>query len=152
MEKTKATIETLNDLVQINNDRIRGFERALKNLTDDDAGIRYFCINCIAESHRFKMELGTEIEALSKHKDIDNTTTVLGTLHRNWLQLKAKFTAYNTKNVLEECEFGEDAILKAYKTALEQEYLPAYIRDMLVNQQAILQESHDEIKSLRDHA
>ena len=39
MENTKETIDTLNDLVLINNDRIAGYEKALEELKrDDDAG------------------------------------------------------------------------------------------------------------------
>lgn len=151
MENTKATVEMLNDLVQINNDRINGFERALKDLSDSDADIRYLFTNCIGQSHEFKMELATEVQALSSPKDVQNDTSVSGTLHRTWLDLKAKFTGHSTKGILEECEFGEDAILKAYKTVLEEEYIPAYIRQMLVKQQAILQKAHDEVKAFRDN-
>jgi uncharacterized protein (TIGR02284 family) len=151
MENTTATVEILNDLVQINNDRINGFERALNDLKEGDANIRYLFTNCIGESHQFKMELATEVQALSSPKDVQNNTSVSGTLHRTWLDLKAKFTGSSTKSILEECEFGEDAILKAYKSALDEEFIPAYIREMLTKQQVILQKAHDEVKSLRDH-
>jgi hypothetical protein len=36
MENTKDTIETLNDLVLINNDRIAGYEKALDELKSRD--------------------------------------------------------------------------------------------------------------------
>ena len=36
MENTQATIEILNDLIQINNDRIAGYELALKELKEED--------------------------------------------------------------------------------------------------------------------
>ncbi|RZA01107.1 MAG: PA2169 family four-helix-bundle protein [Sphingobacteriaceae bacterium] len=150
MGDTQATIDMLNDLVQINNDRAKGFEQALEGLGDDDAHIKATFLTCINQSHRFKMELGTEIEALSKHQDINNTGTLLGALHRSWLELKSNFTAFNTKSVLEECEFGEDAILKMYAVVLDQDYMPAYIRDILLMQQDTLQQAHDEIKLLRD--
>ncbi|WP_345331023.1 PA2169 family four-helix-bundle protein [Mucilaginibacter defluvii] len=150
MENTKATVEILNDLVQINNDRISGFEKALKDLKEQDADIRYLFTNCIGQSHEFKMELATEVQALSNPKDVENTTSVSGTLHRTWLDLKAKFTGHNTHSILEECEFGEDAILKAYNSALAEEYIPAYIREMLTKHNAILQKAHDEVKAMRD--
>jgi uncharacterized protein (TIGR02284 family) len=151
MENTKATVEILNDLVQINNDRINGFEHALKDVASDEHDLKYLFTNCVGESHQFKMALGTEVEALSKEKDIDNTTSVSGKIHRAWIDIKTAFTGHSAKSVLEECEFGEDAILLAYKTALSEDFLPAYIREMLEKQQAILQEAHNEIKSLRDH-
>ncbi|MDB5117973.1 MAG: aldehyde dehydrogenase, partial [Mucilaginibacter sp.] len=82
--------------------------------------------------------------------DADNTNSISGTRHRTWLEVKATFTGHSEKSILEDCEFGEDAIKKAYQSALDEEYLPAYIRDILNDQQAILSQSHDEIKALRD--
>ena len=52
--------------------------------------------------------------------------------------------------LLEECEFGEDAIKKAYQDAMEEEDLPSYVREMLSDQESIIIDAHDEIKELRD--
>jgi uncharacterized protein (TIGR02284 family) len=148
MENTSATIETLNDLIQIHNDRVEGYERSLKDLKDEDADLKYLFTNLIGESHQFKLEIATEVAVLGK--DIETGTTTSGALHRTWIDVKTAFTGHSKKSVLEECEFGEDAILKAYKTALEQEALPAYIREILTKQQPVLQAAHDKIKALRD--
>jgi uncharacterized protein (TIGR02284 family) len=150
MKRNKATAETLNDLVQINNDRIVGYENALKELDADDAGLRSLFLEMIDQSHRFKIQLGTEIEVLGS--DIDSGTSTSGKIHRAWLNLKATFSGHNEKSILEECEFGEDAILKAYDSALAEEHVPNYIKDILREQQGYLMEAHDEIKSLRDSA
>ncbi|MDB5110464.1 MAG: family four-helix-bundle protein [Mucilaginibacter sp.] len=150
MKRNKATAETLNDLVQINNDRIVGYENALKELDADDAGLRSLFLEMIDQSHRFKIQLGTEIEVLGS--DIDSGTSTSGKIHRAWLNLKATFSGHNEKSILEECEFGEDAILKAYDSALAEEHVPSYIKDILREQQGYLMEAHDEIKSLRDSA
>ncbi|MDB5032746.1 PA2169 family four-helix-bundle protein [Mucilaginibacter sp.] len=146
MERNKEIIETLNDLVQINNDRIAGYENAIKETKDDGELVSVFN-NKILESQQFKSTLAREIQVLGS--DVDNDTSVSGTIHRTWLEIKATFTGHSEKSILEECEFGEDAIKKAYQSALNR-HLPAYIRDILNDQQAILQQSHDEIKALRD--
>jgi len=39
------------------------------------------------------------------------------------------FTGHDGHAVLANCEAGEDAAKKAYRTALEHEDLPAYIRE-----------------------
>jgi uncharacterized protein (TIGR02284 family) len=146
MENNKATIETLNDLVQINNDRIAGYENAYKEIQDEE--LRAIFNNKILESQQFKSTLTEEVEVLGS--DADNDTSVSGKIHRAWLDVKAAFSGHSNRSILEECEFGEDAIKKAYKSALNEEHLPAYIRDILNDQAAILQQSHDEIKALRD--
>ncbi|MDB5010747.1 MAG: family four-helix-bundle protein, partial [Mucilaginibacter sp.] len=84
--------------------------------------------------------------------DIDSGTSTSGKIHRAWLNLKATFSGHNEKSILEECEFGEDAILKAYDSALAEEHVPSYIKDILREQQGYLMEAHGEIKSLRDSA
>jgi uncharacterized protein (TIGR02284 family) len=148
MENTKATIETLNDLVKINNDRIEGYEKATKDIGDDQGDLKILFTSIIGESHQNKMEIGTEIEVLGA--DIDDTTSTSGALHRTWLEVKAAFTSGSTKSVLEECEFGEDAIKKAYQNAIEQEHVPAYIKDILLKEKTAIDAAHDKIKELRD--
>jgi uncharacterized protein (TIGR02284 family) len=148
MENTKATIETLNDLIQINNDRIEGYERAIKDLKDEDADLKQLFADMVGDSHKFKMEIATEVAVLGK--DIETGTSTSGALHRTWLDVKAAFSGHSKKSVLEECEFGEDAIKKAYETALAQDTLPAYIREVLTKQQGVLSAAHDKVKALRD--
>lgn len=148
MENTRATVETLNDLILINNDRIAGFEHAIKELGGDDAELKATFTGLIGESHRLKMELATEVAASGK--DIETGTSTSGKLHRTWLDLKAAFSGHSTHSILEECEFGEDAISKAYQTALDQEGLPAYIRELISAQLFVLNQAHDKIKALRD--
>ncbi|PWK77428.1 uncharacterized protein (TIGR02284 family) [Mucilaginibacter oryzae] len=148
MENTQATVEILNDLVQINNDRIEGYQRASKDLKDEHADLKSLFTRLIGQSQGYKLVLATEVSALGK--DIETGTTTSGKIHRVWLDVKAAFTGHDTHDILEECEFGEDAILKAYRTALEDENLPAYLRETVSQQESELLESHDQIKALRD--
>ena len=147
METTSITIENLNDLIRIHNDRIAGYEHALNELQQDDAELKQLFTNLISESHQFKMELGTEVGALGG--DMESNTSESGKIHRALMSLKEAFGG-NNKTLLENCEYGEDITQKAYKSALEDEYLPAYLQQMLVRQQSILKAAHDKVKALRD--
>jgi len=148
MTNTKETIEVLNDLIQINNDRIIGYERAIKETKSEDEDLKVLFASMIAESHRNKMALASEVQALGA--EAEQGTTTSGKVYRAWMDVKAIFTGHDRHTVLENCEAGEDAAQRAYKTSLEQEALPAFIRDLLIQQQQTLKESHDEIRSLRD--
>ena len=148
MENTQATVQILNDLIQINNDRIEGYQRASKDLKDGDTDLKSLFTRFIGQSQGYRLALCTEVSAFGK--DIETGTTTSGKIHRAWLDVKAAFTGHDTHNVLEECEFGEDAILKAYRTALEDENLPAYLRETISQQESELLDAHDEIKALRD--
>ena len=150
MENTAETIELLNDLVLINNDRIEGFERAIKELEEngDEGGLMPYFLRFIDESRRYKMELGGEIQVLGH--DIEQGTSIEGKLHRAWIAVKETFTGHDLHSLLEECERGEDAIKHAYEDALNEEWLPAYVRDILDDQLDQIIEAHDEIRSFRD--
>ncbi|MEJ0104861.1 MAG: PA2169 family four-helix-bundle protein [Bacteroidota bacterium] len=80
---------------------------------------------------------------------IDSGTSISGKIYRTWMDVKAVFSGHDRHTVLSNCEFGEDAAQKAYKEALK-ESLPAYLANIISEQQTSLRTSHDEIKSLRD--
>ena len=148
MQNTKETIEVLNDLIQINNDRITGYEKAIRETKAEDEDLKVLFATMIAESHRNKIALATEVQTMGA--EVENGTTTSGKIYRAWMDVKAVFTGHDRHTVLANCEAGEDAAKKAYRTALEHEALPAYIRELLVQQEGALLASHDEIKSLRD--
>lgn len=148
MESIAITAEVLNDLVQINNDRVQGYERAIKELKEGNSDLKVLFADMIRESHRHKLALATELSVMGA--DTDSGTTTSGKIYRTWMDVKALFTGHDRKSILESCEFGEDAAQKAYKTALEDETLPAFLRTLIQDQKQSLKLSHDQIKVLRD--
>lgn len=148
MQNTQETIEVLNDLIQINNDRITGYEKAIREIKPEDEDLKILFATMIAESHRNKISLATEVQTMGA--EVENGTTTSGKIYRAWMDVKAVFSGHDRHTILANCEAGEDAAKKAYRTALEHQDLPAYIRELLVQQQGTLLASHDEIKSLRD--
>ena len=148
MEDNKKVTEVLNDLIEINNDRITGYERALKELKDESSDLRILFEGYIDQSRNIRNQLGTEVQAL--HGKMDEGTTASGKIYRAWMDVKAVFTGKDRQTVLENCEFGEDAAQKAYKSALNTEGLPAFILDLIQKQQQELKSAHDEVKALRD--
>ena len=146
---TTETIEILNDLVEINNDRIVGYERALGEVSDSDTDLKSLFTSMIDESRKIRVDLAGEVQALGG--EFEAGTTASGKLYRAWMDVKAVFTGKDRHAVLANCEFGEDAAQKAYKEALEED-LPGYIRTTLEAQKAMLRTSHDRIKALRDAA
>ena len=147
--KTSAEIaEILNDLIEIHNDRIAGYEKAIKELKDEDQDLKVLFTGLIAQSHQSKMELGKEVQVLGK--EMETGTTNRGKIYRAWMDVKAVFTGKSSHTALENSEHGEDATQEAYDTALRSGDLPTFLREMLQRQRAVLRSSHDEIKALRD--
>ena len=148
METKTINTDVLNDLIQINNDRVAGYEKAIAELQPEDADLKTLFVKMIGESHKYKLELATEVQALGE--EIEEGTTNSGKIYRAWMDVKAVFTGHDRKTILNNCEFGEDAAQKAYKMALEEEGISANLRSTITEQKASLRISHDEIKALRD--
>jgi uncharacterized protein (TIGR02284 family) len=145
----EKTIDILNNLVLINNDRIEGYETALKQTEEADL-ISLFA-QLIATSHKCKTELGNEIIKLGGKPK--NGTKVTGKFFIIWMDVvKAALTGKDRKAILQSCEFGEDAALKTYEDILKYEIndLTAEQRTLIQNQYNILKEEHDNIRGLRE--
>jgi uncharacterized protein (TIGR02284 family) len=149
MERNSKITGLLNDLIQINNDRIVGYEKAIEELKDEDADLRTLFHRYIQESKQYVGDLTQEVSRLGG--DAADGTTNSGKIYRVWMDLKAAVTGHDRKTVLANCEFGEDAAQKAYDMALNSDLeVDAPLRDLIVKQKTQLRMGHDEVKRLRD--
>lgn len=146
---TEKSVEVLNDLIEINNDRIDGFDRASKELGEGDADLKAVFEKFASDSRRNVQELSAAVGQAGGEVETGNTAT--GTIHRAWLDVKATFTGHDRHSILEECERGEDAIKKAYREALSPDNgLSPQFSQLVALQQEAINEGHDSIKALRD--
>jgi uncharacterized protein (TIGR02284 family) len=148
METTnEKLIELLNDLVEINNDRIVGYETAAKET--DDSSLKSLFSAMATESRAFRAELSGEVILLGG-KPTDGTRNS-GKMYRIWMDIKAALTGKDRKAIINSCEFGEDAAQEAYDDVLKSDTpIPSRIRDLILKEKQKLALSHNKIKSLRD--
>lgn len=149
MYADEKTLEVLNDLITINNDRIAGYEKAEKELKDKDADLKTLFGQMIAESRSYVTDLSKYVAASGE--DPSDKTMLSGKIYRAWMDVKATFSGKDRKAILASCEFGEDAAQKAYDSALSSDAdLPTEVRQLVMDQKTSLRKSHDRIKALRD--
>ncbi|TDO20257.1 PA2169 family four-helix-bundle protein [Pedobacter duraquae] len=148
MENNENTVGVLNDLIQINNDRADGFEKASADLKDENIDLKATFDKLASDSRTNVTELAGLVGRNGEDPDTGNT--ILGTLHRAWIDIKASFGGDDRHSILAECERGEDAIKKAYRDALQENDLGDQVRTVLLKQQEGINASHDAIKILRD--
>ena len=149
METTEKSVEILNDLIEINNDRIAGFAHAAQELQEKDLDLRTLFMQLRDESRRNVHELGSAINKTGGEVEMGMSGS--GAIHRMWLDVKSAFSGHDRKTVLEECERGEDAIKKAYQAALSAESgLAPEFTEVVTRQQHWVIEAHNQIKALRD--
>ena len=149
MKTSEKTYEVLNDLIQINNDRIEGYEKAAKETASEDSDLRSLFLSMASESRRYVSEL-TQYVSQAGNEPAEGTTG-RGKIYRVWMDVKATFSGKGRKAILASCEYGEDAAQKAYDEALSTDAeLPTEIRQLITDQKSSLRKSHDKIKKMRD--
>lgn len=142
-------IDTIKDLIEINNDRIAGYEKAMQELKPNDTDLHQLFLRMAGQSKGFAQELKAATPSFVEENE--DGTTVRGKLYRAWMDIKSSIAGNDRYSVLAFCEYGEDAAQRAYKEALNlEEPLSSTLFDLLSRQKIALQQSHDEIKMLRD--
>lgn len=147
METTEKSLEVLNDLIQINNDRVAGFEKAIADIKDENVDLKALFQGYAAQSRTNGQQLAALIGA---YGEVETGNSVSGTIHRAWIDVKSVFGGNDRESILSEAERGEDAIKKAYQTALSGGELPSNALETISAQAQKINAAHDEIKALRD--
>ncbi|RFZ91248.1 PA2169 family four-helix-bundle protein [Mucilaginibacter conchicola] len=146
---TSEATSVLNDLIEINNDRVAGFEKAIADIKDENIDLKAVFEGFAAQSRKN----GQELAALVGSPDeVETGNSVSGTLHRAWIDVKSLFGGSDRASILSEAERGEDAIKKAYQDALNGGDLSADAVAVVSGQAQEINAAHDQIKALRDAA
>jgi len=147
MENEK-TIEVLNTLITINNDRIEGYETAAKETEEQD--LKTLFAQFSSTSQKCKTELENEVSRLGGTPA--EGTMNSGKIYRIWMDVKAALTGKDRKAILDSCEYGEDIAKDTYKKALENDLqsLNAEQQVMIKAQHTLLVADHDRVKMMRD--
>lgn len=150
MNSSEKSLTVLNELTEINNDRIAGFEKAIADIKDENIDLKAIFQEYATQSRQFSQEL-TAIVA-SHGEEIETGNSVAGTLHRAWIDVKSLFGGSDRASILSEAERGEDAIKAAYTMALEKGGLSGQALETVSSQAQDIKSAHDAIKALRDAA
>lgn len=147
---SKATTDTLKELILLNNDRHEGYQKAIEQTKDAD--LKQLFSTLSEQSQKYSQELQSHFpdkEDMPKSDETKNT----GKLYRVWMDIKNALSTNDRHSVLAACEYGEDVIKKGYKDALEdKEDLDAQVLSIVEKQYNSILESHNRVKALRDSA
>jgi uncharacterized protein (TIGR02284 family) len=137
MEKEK-TIEALNKLVEINNDRIEGYEKASDNTEERD--LKELFSTFKQTSRKCQRELKSEISKLGGRATEGTTTS--GKFFRTWMDVKSALTGKDRKAILNSCEYGEENADKTYQSVLDDEK-----EHLNQEQQSLIRSQHNALKN-----
>lgn len=138
-------IAILNELIETSKDGEEGFRSSEENV--EDARLKDFFLSRSKEVGASVLELQGLVRSLGGVPV--NATSIGGTLHRRWMDIKTALTANDNVAVLNETERGEDFALAAYRNALEIG-LPEEIKAVVLRHLDGVKRNHDLVKQLRE--
>ena len=143
--ENNALMDTLNTLIETSRDGDKGFTACADDAKD--VALRTYFTRCATRCR----ESVQTLDRIVKHYGgtPEQAGSIAGSINRGWLNLRAAMSNNGDLAVLEECERAEDAALKAYRRALEQD-LPADVRPVIKAQRDGLQENHDRVRAMRE--
>ena len=149
MQSNEQLSAILNDLIDINNDRVKGYEKAVDETTIVDIDLHAIFNSMANDSRKYTADLTHEVIILGGESATG--TIHLGKKHREWIDGTKSFTKNDRQTILESCDCEEDTAQKAYTEALSFDIkIDSKIRDILNNHQASLKMAHNLIKKYRD--
>ena len=136
-------ISTLNNLIETCKDGENGFRAASDGVENGE--LKTLFLTYSRQRAQFASELQAEVRNLGG--DPEDTGSIAASLHRGWLNIKSTVTGEDEGAVISECERGEDAAVKNYQDALD-ENLPANILSIIQRQFTQVKEAHDRIRAM----
>lgn len=147
MPSDAEVISTLNSLIETCRDGREGFRTAAEGVRS--AELRELFHKYAHQREGFASELQDEVQRLGGNPE--QTGSLVATLHRGWMGLRAALEGDDERAVVSECERGEGVALETYRAALGAD-MPAGVRAMVERQFAEIKEAHNLIANLGRHS
>ncbi|WAC01313.1 PA2169 family four-helix-bundle protein [Lacinutrix neustonica] len=135
MKYTEEISNKLNELLVKNYDAEKGYIDAYNTVESND--LKMFFKRRASERSDFAKELRTEI--LQYGQIPTDSGSFKGTMHRNWMNLKATFTSNDDEAILEEAIRGEEASLEEYNELITEKNLPPTIDSLIAKHRNAIQ-------------
>ena len=144
MEKNEV-ISTLNDLIQTCKDGVEGFRTCAEDISDPE--LKSYFSDRAERCNRSAEDLQDLVIAYGG--DPATSSHMSGTLHRRWVDVRSAITGKSDRDVLDECERGEDIAKEHYEAALKKD-LPEEVRQIVEEQYRGVKLNHDQVKGMRN--
>jgi uncharacterized protein (TIGR02284 family) len=147
MQKEK-TIESLNTLITINNDRIDGYELAVGESEQQD--LKALFTENAATSKKCNIDLKKEVLSLGGIPS--ERTKTSGKFFRVWMEMKTALTDNDRNAILNSCDYGEENVRENYTEVLQNdaELLNPSQTSLIKTQLELLIKDHTRIITIQN--
>ena len=143
----KSIEQSLQEVVDKNEDAIKGFQKAAEN--SKETSTKSYFLGRIENRKQFLKQLKNAVPELKLgNEKIEGTTS--GAAHRSWMDVKAFFSGDNDEAMLEEAVRGDKSALKEYNEVLAEAMVPARVREILREQKSTIQNDLETSDILED--
>ncbi len=143
MPSDAEVISTLNRLIETCRDGREGFRTAAEGVRSVE--LRELFQTYARQREGFVSELQDEVRRLGGEPE--QTGSLVATLHRGWMGLRAALEGDDDRAVVSECERGEEVALDTYRSTLGTD-MPVSVRAMVERQFAEVKEAHNHVANL----
>ncbi len=145
---TEKSIEVLNKLIEINNDRIQGYETAARGTFEVD--LKLLFSQCQQTSEKCKAELVEEVQKLGG-VPLDGANTI-GKINRVLMDVKSAFGMNDRMAILNSCESVEAIVVDTYSNVLKNnpDNISTVHHELLDTHYVFIKAEYYKIKGLRD--
>lgn len=145
MEVSKELLKNLNDLFTRNRDAQKGYVEAANHINQKE--LSKWMIDYSTQRQLFAAELDLEIRRLGGRPE--DSTSVLGEIHRVWIDLKGQLSNNDPHAMLEECTRGEEKAVADYDEILdEQKGMSIETRNLLNRHKSKIINALNQIKTM----
>lgn len=144
------TIEVLNSLIEVHNERVKGYEIVSNEV--DEIAVKTLLSQFILFSQQCLYSLGKEVRSLGGIPTLE--TSMASKLYGVWMDAKYLITCNDGYTALNSCQLGEGIAVEMYKKILTDN-----IDDMTLTQQKLVQQqfvimkaAYDQLNMIKDRA
>lgn len=137
-------VDVLNNLIETCKDGEQGFRQAAEKAKEPT--LQSLFAKYSSQRAGFVQELQQLVGSLGETPAKSGHATA--TLHRGWVGLKSALSRNEDRALIEECEAGEDAAVKAYQEAIAQN-LPSTVAELVRRQFTGVQQAHSVVRDLK---
>jgi len=140
-------LDTLRELIIINNDRYEGYKTAASET--NDSNLKELFETFSIQSKQFNDQLRKLIPP-DKEAPASDETKIFGDFYRTWMGMKTALTENDSNAILLSCEFGEDIIRKTYDDVIMDPDISNMVLIFVKKQRSELDKSYDLLKAKRN--
>jgi uncharacterized protein (TIGR02284 family) len=144
--RNQPTIDKLHELIQTNEDSVKGYADAAEHLKEGDLSTIFYRLS--QQRALFREELKDCVRHLGG--DDTENTKMSHTLTRLWIDFKSGLNGSDTEKIIDTCKKAEIGAVQSYEEVINSNP-PEYIRDIMINQLKLIKGAQTQLEEFKQN-